>query len=327
MGSASTELTADYFTHQDIAVFQSSDEAYRQFRCQIEEDLGSTHELSFRGHPLQDIFAEQFTTAMREKTVKRPSVVDALLPDFPVGCKRLTPGPGYLEALCEDNCGLVTDKIECFTENGIRTVDGVEHELDIIVCATGFDVTFVPAFPIIGRGGVNIQEVWAKESRTYLGMFAPELPNAFNVLTTQAAAGSGSLLVVLEQQCSYITKMISKCQRDGYRSVVPKQQSVDDFLKYTDAYFGRTVLTTNCKSWYKNGETGDATIRAIWPGSGSHAFMALQHPRWEDFDWERIKGHDHTMSWLGNGCATQIDGAGVHLAMRGFYNPQTHYIY
>lgn len=276
---------------------------------------------------MQEIFAAKFTEVMKEKTVRKPEILDALLPDFPVGCKRLSPGPGYLEALCEDNCALVTDKIAAFTPKGIRTVDGVEHELDIFVCATGFDVTFIPAFPIIGKDGVNIQELWANESRTYLGMFAPELPNAFNVLTTQAAAGSGSLLVVLEQQCSYLTKLIAKCQRDGYRSVVPKQQSVEDFLKYTDAYFGRTVLTTNCKSWYKHGEGGDAFIRAIWPGSGSHAFMTLQHPRWEDFEWERIKDHEHTMSWLGNGCATQIDGAGVHLAMRGFYNPTTHHIY
>lgn len=58
-------------------------------------------------------------------------------------------------------------------------MDGVEHELDVIVCATGFDVSFRPAFPIIGRGGVNIQDAWEKESRTYLGMFAAELPNSW----------------------------------------------------------------------------------------------------------------------------------------------------
>ncbi|GMK58644.1 hypothetical protein CspeluHIS016_0600860 [Cutaneotrichosporon spelunceum] len=315
-----------FFTEEDIAGFRS-DEAYRKFRCQIEEDLGSTHELSFRGHPLQDIFATKFTETMKHKVARKPEVADALLPDFPVGCRRLSPGPGYLEALCEDNCSLVTDKIEAFTPAGIRTADGTEHELDIIICATGFDVTLIPAFPIIGRGGVNIQELWARESRTYLGMFSPEMPNAFNVLTTQAAAQSGSLLVVLEQQCSYITKVISKCQRDGYASFAPKQQAVDDFLKYTDAYFGRTVLTTNCKSWYKNGEAGEATIRAIWPGSGSHAYVAFQNPRWEDFDWDRLKEQEHTMSWLGNGCAAYLDGADVHLAMRGFYRPETHYIY
>lgn len=145
----------------------------------------------------------------------------------------------------------------------------------------------------------------------------------FNILTTQSAAASGSLLMVMEQQCAYATKVIAKCQRDGYKSVVVKQPAVDDFLKYTDAYFGRTVLTTNCKSWYKNGSSGDATIRSIWPGSGSHCFASLQYPRWEDFEWERLEELDHSMSWLGNGCAPHIDGAQVHLAMRDFYKVRT----
>lgn len=127
--------------------------------------------------------------------------------------------------------------------------------------------------------------------------------------------------MVLEQQIAYATKVVQKCQRDGYKSVVVKKTAVDDFLKYTDSYFGRTVLTTNCKSWYKNGSTGDATIRTLWPGSGSHYFAALQHPRWEDFDWETVdeEGMDHSMSWLGNGCASHMDGAQVHLAMREYY--------
>ena len=48
----------------------------------------------------------------------------------------------------------------------------------MIVCATGYDVTFRPAFPIIGKNGVNMQDLWEREARTYLGMFTAELPNA-----------------------------------------------------------------------------------------------------------------------------------------------------
>ncbi|KAL1412225.1 hypothetical protein Q8F55_003236 [Vanrija albida] len=312
-----------HFTDGDLAQFRNP-EVYRLFRTAIEEDLGSTHELTLRNHPLQDVFAAKFTQILRHKTAAKPEVGDAILPDFPVGCKRLTPGPGYLEALCQDNCSLVTDRIECFTPTGIRTADGTEHGLDVIVCATGFDVSFRPAFPIYGLNG-NMQDVWAKEARTYLGLFAAELPNSFNLLTTQSAVGSGSLLVVAEQQCAYMTKAIAKCQRDGYASFVAKRRAVDDFIAFTDDYFARTVLTTNCKSWYKHADTG--IIRAIWPGSGSHSFVALQDPRWEDFEWERVKarGMKHSMSWLGNGTAPQLDGGAVHLAMRDFY--KTHVMF
>lgn len=36
----------------------------------------------------------------------------AVIPEFSVACRRLTPGPGYLEALCEDNVRvLVTPRL------------------------------------------------------------------------------------------------------------------------------------------------------------------------------------------------------------------------
>jgi hypothetical protein len=120
-------------------------------------------------------------------------------------------------------------------------------------------------------------------------------------MTVQAAVGSGSLLVIMEQQCAYLAQVIAKCQRDHYASFAVKESAVVDFLKFTDDYHKRTVYTTNCKSWYKLGQEGDAIIRSIWPGSGLHSFVTLKHPRWEDFDWERRKELEHGMSWLGNG--------------------------
>ncbi|GKT46255.1 FAD-binding monooxygenase moxY [Colletotrichum spaethianum] len=105
----------------------------------------------------------------------------------------------------------------------------------------------------------------------------------------------------MEQQIAYVTKCIQKCIREGYKSIVVKDSAVESFLKYTDNYFDRTVFTGNCKSWYKNGATGKATIRTLWPGSCLHGYTALRHPRWEDFDYERLDDYDHPMAWLGNG--------------------------
>lgn len=107
--------------------------------------------------------------------------------------------------------------------------------------------------------------------------------------------------MVLERLCQYLTEVIGKCQRDAYKTVVVKQRAVDDFLKYTDAYFKRTVYSDNCRSWYKLGKKGEATIRTIWPGSGLHCYESLKYPRWEDYEWEKIDEAEHSMSWLGNG--------------------------
>lgn len=80
------------------------------------------------------------------------------------------------------------------------------------------------------------------------------------------------------------------------------------------------VLLTSGKSWYKNGQTGEAKIRTLWPGSSQHAFVALRKPRWEDLDLRRAEGYEHTMAWLGNGhIGPEIDAAFYYPELRRYH--------
>ena len=79
------------------------------------------------------------TKIMTDKLAGKPELVERLLPDFTVGCRRPTPGNGFLEALCSPKVDCVFDAIVEFTPKGIRTADGTEHEFDAIICATGFN--------------------------------------------------------------------------------------------------------------------------------------------------------------------------------------------
>ena len=115
---------------------------------------------------------------MRRRLTKKPEIADRLIPtDFFVGCRRPTPGHGFLEALCEDNVSLVGESITEMTPRGIKTADGVEHEFDVIICATGFDVSWRPRYPTIGRGGRNLSEEWKDMPTTYLSLAVPNFPN------------------------------------------------------------------------------------------------------------------------------------------------------
>lgn len=274
---------------------------YAEFRRMVERDLGSVHYVTHRGSAMQTALRADVDATMRRKLERKPEIASTLIPAFPLGCKRLTPGPGYLDALVADNVNFVSDDLECFTENGIRTKTGEEYELDAVICATGFDTSNVPGFPIIGAGGVNLQDAWKGEARTYLGTTVADMPNFFSILGTQTGVGSGSLLIVMEAQIAYMAKALNKCANEGYKSLVVKKEAVESFLKYTDAYFARTVFTDNCKSWYKNGKTGAAKIRTLWPGSSQHAILSLRHPRWEDYEYGREPEYNHTMAWLGDG--------------------------
>ncbi|KAK1981582.1 hypothetical protein LZ30DRAFT_760505 [Colletotrichum cereale] len=274
---------------------------YQQVRRELEQGLNSAHKITEQNQPIQLEARQMLERAMREKLETKPEIAEKLIPDFPVACKRLTPGPGYLECLMADNVDFRPQEVAGFTEKGLVTADGYEHEFDAIICATGFDVSSVPAFPIEGLNGVNLQELWAKEPRQYLGVCVPQMPNFFLVLGAQSGVGTGSLLLLMEQETAYATKCIQKCIREGYKSIVVKESAVESFLRYTDNYFDRTVFSGNCKSWYKNGATGKARIRTLWPGSCLHAYTALRHPRWEDFDYARLGDYDYSMAWLGNG--------------------------
>lgn len=122
---------------------------------------------------------------MRRKLAKKPEVAEKIVPkDYAVGCRRPTPGNGYLEALCEDNVSLISDEIAEITPKGIKTVDGVEHQFDVIVCATGFDVSWPPAYPTIGRGGRSLSEEWKDIPSTYLSVGAANFPNYFSKFST-----------------------------------------------------------------------------------------------------------------------------------------------
>ena len=74
------------------------------------------------------------------KVVKDPETARKLTPSYDMGCKRITPSDDYLQAFNREEVSLVTAGIREITETGIRTADGILHEVDTILYATGFDL-------------------------------------------------------------------------------------------------------------------------------------------------------------------------------------------
>jgi cation diffusion facilitator CzcD-associated flavoprotein CzcO len=84
--------------------------------------------------------------------LNNPELEKVLIPDWAVGCRRLTPGINYLESLGDSKVEIVYGEITEITPTGVICDDGKgEYPVEVLICATGFDTTFKPRFPVWGR--------------------------------------------------------------------------------------------------------------------------------------------------------------------------------
>ncbi|KIW91735.1 uncharacterized protein Z519_07703 [Cladophialophora bantiana CBS 173.52] len=289
-------------------------EKYLKFRKELEDKYWRRFASTFRGSEENLKMREQFIEIMTRRLAKKPELLDLLVPDFNPNCRRLTPGPGYLEALTADNVTLIQDRIKRFTATGIETVDGQHREVDAILCATGAAVDFIPPFNVRARG-VNLREAWKPVPPgekvddashfgwpyTYLGLAVPNMPNLLFIHGPHGAGPSGTVPHSVEVQVTYYAKLLRKVSTQGIKAMWPSKRAADDFVAYADAFFPTTVLTDNCSSWANGGRPG-GRVHGIWPGSAGHVTLVRKEPRWEDWEYEYLhQSGNRLIGWFGNG--------------------------
>ncbi|TVY39870.1 putative sterigmatocystin biosynthesis monooxygenase [Lachnellula occidentalis] len=302
------EMDGDKFTAAQIEKFSSDPVYYLQFVKAIEEEINSKFPFLLKDSQLAKYAIQMISQYMKTVLGGDESLSKALIPTFPVGCRRLTPAVGYLEALTQKNVRVVTDKIVKVVPTGLEISTGEVIEVDAIVCATGFDVSFCPRFPIVGRHSKNLQDLWKENlPRAYMSNSVPGFPNYFMFLGPNAPIGHGSVFTITEHVAKYIASIIRKCQTQNIKSLAPSAAALDDFYEHLEAFMPRTAWAGTCRSWFKDGrESGPVT--AVHPGSRIHWFHMLEHFRGEDFEYVYEKRN--RFAYLGNGFSTKELGDG-----------------
>ncbi|KAJ5318309.1 hypothetical protein N7476_004729 [Penicillium atrosanguineum] len=297
------------FTPAELKEFNESPDSLLAYRKRLETEVQSMTKHLLRGE-LAEKAASEFKNHMAKLLEKKPEILDKILPSFSPGCRRITPGPGYLEALSEDNVSFISDGIAEITEDGIVTNDGTLRKVDAIICATGFDTSFSKRFPIYGSGGLDLGERWKEYPDTYISMSTNGAPNLFFAHGPSSGIGVGSLTIVLERTCDYVCSVIAKMQKDRIATIQPKRKACDSFKKYCEQFFKKTVFSLPCRSWYKRG-TENGPVTALWPGSSLHFVKVLEKPRFEDYDYTYMDGDE--MAWIGNGLTVAESDPGVDM--------------
>lgn len=246
---------------------------------------------------------------MQKRLVNKPELLEHIVPNFSPNCRRLTPGPGYLEAISEDNVEYITTHIKRFTETGIETQDGAHREVDAVICATGANTDMVPRFAIRARGR-DIRSLWSAGGRygspyTYLGVATPGFPNLLFIQGPHGSGPSGTVPHSVETQLTFYAKILRKVSREGIKSISPLNKAADDFIEYADTFFASTVLSDNCSSWYNGGRPSNR-IHGLWPGSAGHITAVRREPRWEDWEYQYLSETGNRFLWyFGNGWTRQ----------------------
>lgn len=304
-------LEPNLFSDEQRESFKQDPQTYLEYRRKVEAGYFRQFGNIFKDTPGNKGLREKWTELMLRRAA--PELADKIIPDFPPNCRRPTPGPGYLEALSKPNVSFIQTHIQKFTETGIVTVDGEERQVDVVICATGANVDFAPPFPIVANG-VNLQEAWKPGGSygypyIYLGMAAPGFPNINWVGGPLSAGFSGTVPNSIENQVTYIAKVIRKLRSQGIATLSPSFAATKDFIDYADKFYPRTVWTgnndasdnsKNCSSWYNGGIPGGRVV-GMFPGSAAASNYIRRDPRWEDFEYTYTNKSGNRFAWLGDG--------------------------
>lgn len=207
-----------------------------------------------------------------------------LTPHFRPGCKRMLMTSDYYPALQADNCKLISWPIATLSPNGIRTADGVEHEVDCIVFATGFDVAKRGTpFPISGLGGRKLGDEWSQGTFAFKSVSVAGYPNLFFTFGPNSGPGHNSALVYMEAAIDYIVKAIKLLQQNDIGTLDVREDRQDRYHSEIQRRLRRTTWNSGCSSWYL---TEDGYNGTMYPGFATQFMRELS----------RLDPHDYVIT-------------------------------
>jgi cation diffusion facilitator CzcD-associated flavoprotein CzcO len=248
-------MVAFGFQESDVPAMSVSEEERRRV-FQENWDIGNGFRFMFGTFsdiavdPAANEAAAAFIRSKIAETVKDPETARKLTPTD-LYAKRPLCNKDYYEIYNRDNVTLVSIKenpIVEITPKGVLTEDGVEHEFDVLVFATGFDAVdgnYV-AMDIRGRGGESIQHHWRNGPTSFLGMTVAGFPNFFMILGPNGPFTN--LPPSIETQVDWITDLVRHAQQEGASTVEPTQ-AVEDAWTVTCREIADSTLFPKADSW------------------------------------------------------------------------------
>ncbi len=228
------------------------------------------------------------TTALRgvwrlhlRRQVHDPDLRARLVPDYPLGCKRLLFSNDWYPALDRPTVDVVTERVERIEPDGVRTADGVLHEADVLLWGTGFAATdFLATLDVRGLGGERLHDRWAGGASAHLGLTVPGFPQLFCLYGPHTNLGGSSILGMLEPQARYVARFVERLAADPGRCLDVRPDVAAAFDDEMRTRLDGSVWT-GCPSWYRD---AGGNLSTNWPGRVEEYARRLRDVRWSDYE-------------------------------------------
>jgi len=200
-----------------------------------------------------------------EAQVADPALRRKLTPDYRLGCKRVLISDDYYPALQRPNVTLESSAVARIEPDAVVSAEGRRHPADVIVLATGFEVTNRQNDPleVVGRDGLRLKDAWKTGAQAHLGITVAGFPNWFLLMGPNTGLGHNSMVFMIESQIAYVMSALKRMDAEAIRALEVRPEAQAAFVAEVDRKLATSVFGSGCQSWYLGDTQRNTTV---WPG-------------------------------------------------------------
>ncbi|KAA0078853.1 NAD(P)/FAD-dependent oxidoreductase [Mycolicibacterium sp. P9-64] len=249
--------------------------AYRRLKLWVDYDL--------RQHQARHAREDRHLNGKRRKAAlaylhqqmaDRPDLLELLVPTFPMEGRRTVISDTYYQALKNPKVRLVPHAVKGLSARGAIDANGEEHQLDMIVLATGFQAhQYLSTYQVSGENGIDLHETWADGAEAFLGMMVPGFPNFFIMFGPNTNVVP--LVAFYEAQGRFAASLIARAARRGKRRVEVRPSAFYIYNDWAQNRLAKTVWAVT-ESYFRAGANRTGKVISQWPASPSTYIMATK---------------------------------------------------
>lgn len=248
---------------------------------EIDLDFEDPHAVSARNRVVREA-----ALAFLQRKVADPALRAAMTPAHPPWSARavvVDNDYNVLDAIQRDDVTLVTSGVRRITATGIEDGDGVHHDVDVIVFATGFHASeYLFPMTVTGVGGRTLEQEWrVGGARAHRFCMYPGFPNLWSIYgpNTNGVLGPGTFHDLITR---YALECMERLIVGGDRAIEPTRAAYESFNEHVDARNARKVWSDPRASNYYWTEHGRSAV--MCPYTSPEIFHLLRHPPFDELE-------------------------------------------